>query len=95
MDIDPEHLAALTSKITPIGIEDLSCIESYDLSTSGENVVHTVRFHDGGWVILTFRPNGTVFMRTDGMLEKRFQHGGTVLCALSDADIDGMKGHTM
>ncbi len=89
MNIDPEDLAALTSKITPIGIEDLSCIEEYSISVSGDNTVHTVRFDDGGWAIIAFKPDGTANMQTDGMSIKRFRDGGTLLCALSSADVSG------
>jgi hypothetical protein len=89
MDINPEDLAALTSKITPIGIEDLSCIESYDLSAVDGNMVHTIRFVDGGSATIYFRPDGTASMSTDAMNVKRFKEGGTLLCAMSDADVTG------
>ena len=89
MPIDPEDLAALTSKATPIGIEDLSCLTNYTITPSGDNVVHAIRFEDGGWADITFRPDGTAFLNTDGMLSKRFVDGGTLLCALSDADVTG------
>jgi hypothetical protein len=89
MSINPEDLAALASKITPIGVEDLSRIESYNITRDGDNMIHAVRFMDGGWADITFRPDGIAFMNTDGMLQKRFREGGTLLCALSDADVTG------
>jgi hypothetical protein len=95
MDINPEHLAALTSKITPIGIEDLSCLEEYKISVSDGNTTHTIRFIDGGHADITFRPDGTAHMNSDRMLVKRFKEGGTLLCALSYMDVDGMKDHIL
>ena len=95
MDISKEHLAALTSKITPIGIEDLSCLEEYKISVTDGNTTHTVRFIDGGHADITFHSDGTADMATDGMLVKRFNEGGTLLSALSDMDVDGMKDHIL
>jgi hypothetical protein len=95
MNINPEHLTALTSKITPIGIEDLSCLEEYKITVSDGDATHTIRFIDGGHAEITFHSDGTAHMNSDRMLVKRFKEGGTLLCALSDMDVDGMKDHIL